>query len=64
MSIARAACKASWQPRSLSALLSEHRQQPVAQELVDPAVVLVDRSARRGEELVQDEHHVVRQPVP
>ena len=47
----------------LPALLSEHGQQPIAEELVDPAVVLVDRGTRGGKELVQDEHDVVGQPV-
>jgi len=39
--------------------LAEYGKQAVAQELVDPAAVRVDRGAGGGEELVEDEHHVV-----
>ena len=40
-------------------VLPEDGEQAVAQELVDPAAVGVDGGAGRGEELVQDEDHVV-----
>ena len=43
--------------------LAEDGEQAVAQELVDPAAVRVDGGAGGGEELVQDEDHVVGQPA-
>ena len=43
-------------------MLPEYGEQPVAEELVDPAAVLGDRSADDGEELVQHVHDVVGQP--
>lgn len=43
------------------ALAPEHRKQPVAQILVDPAALGLDRRADDAEELVEQEHDVVRQ---
>ena len=57
--MARAARSAWRQPASTPVVLPEDGEQAVAQELVDPAAVGVDGGAGRGEELVQDENHVV-----
>ena len=42
---------------------AEHRQRAVPLELVHPTVVLVDHLHGRGEELVQDRHHLGRRPA-
>ena len=50
-------------PTSTPARCAENGEQAIAQELVDPAAVLGNGRADHGEELVQDENHVERQPL-
>ncbi len=56
----RSACR---QPAFDAVALTEHREQPVAEELVDPAAVRGDRGADDAEELVEHVDDVERQPL-
>ena len=56
--------RSAWRQADLDTdVLPEHGEQPVAQELVDPAAMLGDGGADDGEELVQHEDDVERQPL-